>query len=376
MTTERRVTRVAVDTTALLGPRTGIGTFAAELVHGLADEPSVEATAFVVSWSGRRGTDPELPARVHRGRRTLPARLARTAWRHTDRPTVRWFVGEVDLVHGPNFVVPPGGGAAELMTVHDLTCVRFPELCTPDTLEYPRLIRRALARGAHVHAVSCHVADEITAEFGVDSSRVTVVPNGISPAADFTSGTGRALADGRDYLLALGVAEPRKDLPLLVAAFESIAAAWPDLTLVIAGPDGWGADDLNEAISGSPVRSRIRRISRYVSEMERAALVTEAAVLVYPSVYEGFGLPPLEAMALGTPVVATRAGAVPEVVDDAAVLTDVGDVDGLAAAIEDLLGDDARRERFISAGRARAAEFTWERTVAGLVGLYARLAGS
>ena len=376
MTTARRATRVALDTTALLGPRTGIGTFVAELVDGLADENGIDTTAFVVSWSGRGRAGPELPAQIHRGRRTLPARLARTSWLHTDRPTVTWFAGKVDLVHGPNFVVPPGDGAAELVTVHDLTCIRYPQLCTPDTLEYPCLIRRALARGAHIHTVSQYVADEVIAEFGVEPSRVTVVPNGVSPATPFVPGSGRALSGGGDFLLALGTAEPRKDLPSLVTAFENVASARPDLTLVIAGPDGWGVDELDESIARSAARSRIRRIARYVSEAERSALVAEAAALVYPSVYEGFGLPPLEAMAAGTPVVATRAGAVPEVVADAAVLTDVGDVDGLAAAIEGLLSDESARERLITDGRTRAAEFGWDRTITGIVELYQRLAGS
>ncbi len=370
MTTAGPVTRVAVDATALLGPRTGIGTFVAELIEGLATEPTIDTRAFVVSWSARGSDGPELSPSVQRGRRTLPARLARAAWRHSNHPTVNWFTGTVDLVHGPNFVVPPGGTATELLTIHDLTCVRFPELCTPDTLEYPWLVRRALERGAHVHAVSEYVAGETAQEFGLDPSRITVVPNGVSPITEFSPGAGRALAGADDYVLSLGTAEPRKDLVSLVKAFEQVVAKHPEVGLVVAGPDGWGTDDLDRTIAASPARQMIRRIARYVSDEERSALLSEATLLAYPSVYEGFGLPPLEAMNAGTPVVATRAGAVPEVVGDAALLTEVGDVDHLATAIHDVLDDTTEHQRLVEAGRERAAHFSWDRTTRGLVDLY------
>ncbi len=170
--------------------------------------------------------------------------------------------------------------------------------------------------------------------------RIVVIPNGVRVPPEAGPGTdavaGRQLAGADRYLLAVGTVEPRKDLPLLVDAFdllESGSSGEPGLRLVIAGPDGWGADALTSAIARSPVRDRIVRLG-WVSDDQRVALLRGAAAMVFPSVYEGFGLPPLDAMATGTPVVATAAGAVPEVVGDAAVLVPPGDADALAEAIQ------------------------------------------
>ena len=141
---------------------------------------------------------------------------------------------------------------------------------------------------------------------------------------------------------------------------------------MLAGPDGWGAEALSAAIAASPHRSRIRRLG-WVSDDQRAALLRGASVYAYPSIYEGFGLPPVEAMAAGTPVVTTRAGSLPEVVGDAALVVDPGDADGLGQAIAQLLDDPARADAQRAAGLARSRLYSWDATTAGLVELYRRL---
>jgi glycosyltransferase involved in cell wall biosynthesis len=174
-------------------------------------------------------------------------------------------------------------------------------------------------------------------------------------------------------VLGLGTVEPRKDFPLLVRAFDGIAGDHPDLDLRIVGPDGWGADALRRAVDASPYRARIHR-QGWVADS--SAIMAGAAVFAYPSVYEGFGLPPLEAMVCGVPVVATSAGAVPEVVGGAAALVGGGDADALAAALARVVDDGVERARLITAGRARAATFTWEETGLRMAQLYQRLAGA
>lgn len=370
--------RVALDTTSLIGARTGVGTFTAELVARLAVDPSLELSAFAVTRRGAGAMASALPPGVRAVRRPMVARPLRWCWTRADLPPIEWWTGAVDVVHGPNFVVPPARRAAEVVTVHDLTCVRFPEMCTADVLQVPGLLRRALARGAWVHTVSRSVAAEVVEAFGADPDRVVTVANGApSPLGpdekERLAPEGRRLAGAGRYVLALGTLEPRKDLPTLVRAFDLLAEADGDLRLVLAGPDGWGADQVTAAVLGARHGDRVRRLG-WVSDSHRRALLAGAAVVAYPSRYEGFGLPPLEALAAGTPVVATRAGALPEVLDDAAEWAEVGNATSVATALGAVLGDESRGAAIVAAGRHRLDTYSWDHTAEGLTELYRRAA--
>ncbi len=250
--------RVAYDVTSLLDRRTGVGAFTGEVLTRIATVADLDVVGYSVSWRGRARAGELLPSTVRRARGPMAAQPLRQLWRRTDWPPIEWWTGAVDLVHGPNFMVPPAkGGTIELATVHDLTCVRFPELCTRDTLHYPDLIRRALQRGAHIHAVSQFVADEVVQTFAVESDRVHVVPNGIDPVQQGDAAAGRARVAADRYVLAVGTIEPRKDLPLLVDAFDHVARTREDVSLVVAGQDGWGSDAFTAAVArATPRRSR------------------------------------------------------------------------------------------------------------------------
>ena len=366
---------VAVDATSLIGPRTGVGRFTAEIVNRVAQRDEVALSAFAVTWRGRGRLRPTLPAGVRFVGPAVPARLVRVLWSRFDMPSAEWLAGPYDVVHGPNFVVPPARHAAEVVTVHDLTSVRFPELCTPDTRQYPALIARAVRRGAWIHAVSRFVAEEVQQAFGVEDERVVVIPNGFGPPPSdrqgFDAAAGRHLAGADRYVLSLGTVEPRKDLPTLVAAFDAVAATDPDLHLVIAGPDGWGVEALTAARGQAIHRRRIHRIG-WVTDPQRVALLRGAAVFAYPSLYEGFGLPPLEAMAVGTPVVTSAAGALPEVLGDAARLVPPHDAEALAGALSDVLTDADLRTSLIAHGLEQVLLYDWDVTTTGIVDLFRR----
>jgi glycosyltransferase involved in cell wall biosynthesis len=386
---------VAVDATPLLGTRTGVGRFCAGALGALGAAGEVDVDAFAVTWRRRHRLPGLVPAGVDVRQRAMPARPLHLAWGHLPGPAVEWFVGRADAVHGTNFVVPPSRRAARVVTVHDLTTVRYPELCDRSTLGFPRMVRRAIADGAWVHTPSQFVADEVVAEFGADPGRVRVVYHGVSDpgairpdtpqpgtspaAAPASNGSPRfeeSLPPGTSrYILAIGTVEPRKDYPGLVRAFTAVAAAFPDVALVVAGADGWGARAFHDAVQGSPCRDRVVQLG-YVSDDELARWLARAELLAFPSVYEGFGFPPVEAMAAGVPVVASAAGAVPEIVGDAAMLVPPRDVDALAGALMTVLGDAELRARLVDDGRCRAARFTWDACGSGLTALYADAAGA
>ncbi len=366
--------RVAIDATPLLDRPTGVGVVTQALLERVAKAPDIDVVAFSVSWRGRGRLAGLVPGGVTVVRRPMAARPLRELWRRVDWPRIEAWTGPVDVVHGPNFVVPPAR-AARLVTVHDLTAVRYPEMCTADVLTYPDLLRRAVAGGAWVHVPSQSVAEEVADTFAVPRERLVVVPNGVDEVEQAEPGRGRRRAGFEQYVLALGTLEPRKDLPALVRAFDALAADHPDVGLVLAGADGWGVEAVDAAIGTAAHRDRIHRTG-WVGGKDRAGLLREAAVLAYPSRYEGFGLPPLEAMTVDVPVVATAVGAVPEVVGDAAELVPLDDDDALAAALSRVLTDDGHRAALITRGRERAARYSWDAAAEGLLEVYRQLAAA
>jgi glycosyltransferase involved in cell wall biosynthesis len=345
----------------------------AGLLAGLARRDDVELRAYALTWRGRDALAAIVPPGVAAATRPVPARIVREVWeRGLSRPRAEDWTGPVDVVHATNFVAPPAR-APVVVTVHDVTFLRFPELCTPETLRYPGLIRRAVERGAVVHTPSEFVAAEVRELLGAPADRVVAIHSGIPPVLDGDAAAGRRIAGSERYVLALGTIEPRKNLATLVRAFDAVAAGDRELRLVLAGPAGWDAPHVQAAIDASAARNRIAQPG-FVTPEARADLLAGATVFAYPSVYEGFGFPPLEAMQCGVPVVAGDAGALPEVLGDAAWLVAPTDTDALAGAISSLADTDAPvRARYVARGRAQVARYDWDRTASEMLELYRSL---
>jgi glycosyltransferase involved in cell wall biosynthesis len=288
-------------------------------------------------------------------------------------PRVEAWTGPVDVVHATNYVAPPAR-VPVLLSVYDLTYLHYPALCAGDALRYPQLVRLGLDRGATLHTLSDFVAAEVRDHYRLDADRVVRIGPGLGPPPDGDAARGAELAGAGRYVLAVGTVEPRKNFPVLVAAFDQVAAADPDVHLVVAGPDGWGVDAFTTAVDAAHHRDRIRRLG-WVDDRTRDDLLAGATVLAYPSVYEGFGFPPLEAMQAGVPVVASNAGSLPEVLGDAALLPEPGDVDAVAAALARVLADDELRADLVARGSARVGRYRWDDAVPGYVAAYQRLAG-
>ncbi|MBA2439027.1 MAG: glycosyltransferase family 4 protein [Acidimicrobiia bacterium] len=370
--------RIALDATPLREARTGVPQTVFELLDALPAD--VEVIPYVPSGRALLARARRQPDDLPPGTRLLPvpARVFMRAWARSDWPPADRWLGDADVVHGTNFVVPPMRRRPTTVTVHDCWCARHPECCLPERAAFTKLVQRAVDRGAWLHVSTKYMAREVAELYGA-TERVAVVPFGVPPVGSPGGGDvslPAAVGDG-PFVLALGSVDPRKAYDALVRSFGRATAGGDlgDLRLVVAGPDGPGRPALDAALATLPgdVAARVVVLG-WVDDAVRRALLSRATVLAYPSLYEGFGFPVLEAMAAGVPVVATAAGGVPEVAGDAAALVAVGDDDALAGALTRVVTDDALRARLVAAGHARAATFTWERTATGMVELWRRLA--
>jgi glycosyltransferase involved in cell wall biosynthesis len=362
--------KIAFDVTPLLGPLTGVGVVTKGLFDVLIQRSDIEIVAFALSARGHRELPMVLPATMKRNRLPMPAAALSIAWERTAHPKLEPWVGKVDLVHGTNFVVPPAKSPC-VVTVHDMTSMRFPEMCEPHTLRYPKLIKAAVSRGAHIHTFSQFVANEVQELLNVDGSRVHVIAPGLDDLQPVTNSSFSTPAER--YVLAVGTAEPRKNFPALVRAFDRIAAAHPDTSLVISGGRGWEFDQFENALKAATHKTQIRYLGR-ASDDDRNALMTHATALAYTSIYEGYGMPPLEAMRAGVPVIAANVASIPEVAGDAALLVDPRDEKAIAAGLETLLTDDSRRTQLIDAGYKHIENLSWKHAGDQFVELYRELA--
>jgi len=368
---------VALDVTPLLGARSGIGTAVAEIVGALReiDDPPV-VIPYTLSFRART-----LRADVPPDTRFVPwpARALLRSWAHADVPRIDRWLRPARVVHATNYLAAPSR-LPTLLSIYDCSFVRYPDLCTPEVRALVPIVRRAVARGVSVHTSSEFVAAEIDEIFGPglrNAGRLFVIPLGAPQlGVEARMPVRVATAIGRcPFVLAVGTIEPRKNFPHLVGAFGSLASAHPDLRLVIAGGDGPGRPALDQAISCLPsaVGDRIV-LAGHVDDAGRRALLDAAEVVAYPSIYEGFGFPLLEAWSAGVPVVAARAGSIPEVAGDAALLVDPADTQVLAGALNRVITDDATRTDLVARGRDRLGCFSWSHTARALAACYRQLA--
>jgi len=375
--------RVAVDATAVPARLTGAGVYASHLLAALGRRGDLDLDVFVAPGSAALLAAPGL--RLHEVAAAGSGRPARIAWSRLAAGRAARAAG-AQVLHGVHYELPlrapmasrASGGLARVVTVHDLTLVTHAEWHEASKVWYfRRAMRHAVATAERVLCVSATTARDATRHLGVPPERIDVTPLGTdlapAPAAAVHDLRARLGLDG-PYLLGLGTLEPRKDLPTLVRAFASLAGEVPH-TLVLAGLAGWGSGALADAVAASGVAGRVL-LPGYVPEVDKVALFTGADLFVYPSRYEGFGLPVLEAMACGVPVVTTTGGSLPEVAGDGALLVDPGEPDLLASAMVRLLGDPAARARLVRRGRARAAAQTWEHCAALTADAYRRAAAA
>lgn len=343
--------RVVLDGTPLIGPRTGIGRYTHTLLAGLVDRPGLQVAAAGLA----RGADPlvlpELPDGVALRRTRIPGRVVLAARRLGYEPSVEQLLGRgVDVFHATNFLAPPTSRVALVVTVHDLAFHTHPETMNPAAADLAGRMPGILRRAAAVCTVTETVRRQIVDAFGLDADSVVVTPNAVRPewfdALPADAHLRARIGLPERYLVFVGTREPRKDLPTLLAAHRLLREQDRDAPdLLVIGAAGWGQDG-----SGPPGDGVV--VAGYLPQDDVVSLVAGAQALVLPSLDEGFGMPAVEALAAGVPVVTSDIDALREVTGAAGVTFPVRDVTALAAALTRVLaGDGPDRDLRIAQAR-------------------------
>ena len=359
--------RILVDYRPAVRRRTGVGEYMHELTRAYAGAFDDAVTVFTSSWKDRPSPHLQRELRADVVDRRIPVRVLNYLWHRREWPPIEWLAGDYDVVHSAHPLLIPSRRAAQVVTIHDLFFMQAPDRTQAEIRrDYPQLTP-AHARRADAIVTPSAYTGRLVQAFGVPAERIHVCSLG-APRWQ-TLGSGPNLPpDG--CVLFMGTLEPRKNVGLLLDAYERLTQRLSDVPeLILAGGASPDAAPWLDRIHRAPLAGRVRHIG-YVPHEEREACYARARVLVLPSLDEGFGLPVLEAMSAGIPVVVSNRGALPEVVGDAADLVDASDADGLAVALERLLTDREWAECRARAGLARAATFTWDRTAANLRAAY------
>ena len=373
--------RVLVDYRPALRERTGIGEYTHELLRALAAafEPStLDITAFSSSWKDRLLIDEPGMAHIRRFDRHVPVRLLNFLWHRVGRPAIERMTGQrYDVAHSITPMLIPASLAAQVITIADLSFLTDPTWARAEVRrDYPALVHAHARRADAIVVMSEHVAAEVRRVLKVDAKKIAVIPPGAPPW------TPRATAPANGYILFIGTLEPRKNVGVLLDAYEELLTrslsrrspegergATPEL--VIAGKATSAAGPWLDRIARAPLAGRVRHLG-YVDNADRRALYEGASVLVVPSLDEGFGLPVLEAMTLGVPVVASRRGSLPEVLGDAGQLVDADDPQGFSDAIDRVLSDTAFAAACAAKGIERSRQYRWDRAAQQTYDLYQR----
>ena len=371
--------RVAFNATALLSPWAGVGQYTSQLAAELVRSSEVEPEFFYGFGWGRAVRSAPMPGAGRwfpLARRWVPHSysLRRAIQNHRFGQHARRC--RFALYHEPNFL-PLDFDGPTVVTVHDLSWIRFAETHPPERVKaLNRHFERGLARADRVITDSEQVRAELMDTFGVQAGRIRAIPlaaNDLFKPVEASVAAPRLAVHGllpEQFFLSVGTLEPRKNLPRVVQAYRSLPESLQSrLPLVLVGSIGWGSDPLEQALQPLIASGRVRRLG-YLPREDLAIVTASALALVYPSLYEGFGLPPLEAMQCGVPPIVSADSSMSEVAGESALQVDPTDSQAIAEAMQRLAEDRSLRRRLGESGRSRAATFSWRRCAAETIEVY------
>ncbi|MFP5502339.1 MAG: glycosyltransferase family 4 protein [Candidatus Sericytochromatia bacterium] len=365
---------VTLDASSLLTPQTGIGRYTEQLVRALLARREANIRLLCSYRPGAAQTGEAIasafsPLGATVIRNPVPNRVLHASWELLNWPPAELYAGATDVFHATNHLAPPARRAAVVATIHDLTAIRFPEWHAPYQRLVAKYLPKSIKRTRLILADSRSTANDLMSYLDVPEEKIRVVPLAAAPHFDRPPSAEALLAVRARYGLAggyflfVGTLEPRKNLGVLLLAYQKLPREIQEAhPLVLVGSRGWEDEKLITMIDALKA---VRWLGR-VPDADLPALMAEATAFVYPSRFEGFGLPVLEAMAAGAPVVTSCVSSLPEVTGEgpeaAGLLVEPEDVEGIARAMTRLAEDQALREALIRRGRARAATFSWART--------------
>ena len=374
--------RIAIDYTAAIRQKAGIGNYVRKLVDAMLEQDTTNQ--YTLLTSGRPTRERPFPqAENVRGRSIfIPDRYLNVIWYRWRLPLyATYFSGQVDIYHGPDFALPPiGKNLRKVVTVHDLAFLEHPEYAVPSLVTYLRkIVPEAVAAADVVCTVSQEVSRTLIEHFQTPPEKLTVIPNGVSthfrPITDpvLLGATRHKFALKHPLVLGVGTLEPRKNhIGLIRGFYQAQKKKGGPAMLALAGDKGWLYEETQQLVEELKLEKKVRFLGR-VSDHELVTLYSLADVFAFPSFVEGFGVPPLEAMACGAPVITSNTSSLPEVVGDAALLVDPHKSGELSAALLRILGDKQLQEELRQKGYERVKHYTWPVSARKMLSVYQRV---
>lgn len=366
--------RVALDVTATIGTRTGIGNAVHHIYQELTNSKKLDLIPYTVSYKGKSFSK-ELPS--NNVFFNIPAKILIEVWKHADFPKFDSKLNNPSIIHSTNYLAPPTK-ALSLITIHDMTFLRYPDMVSSATRSLVPIIENRIRNGSYIHVPTQAIKNDVLEFFGnkaPEESKIFVVPLALPDLEEKKpSETIKNFISDTPFILSIGALEPRKNHARLIEAFGLVADQYRDLKLLLAGPDGPARPQIDLTLSKlrKDIRDRVV-ITGKVSSGDRTYLLKNAQLVAYPSIYEGFGLPLLEAMNTHTPIVTTKEGSLEEVAQDCALYVDAFDASSIAKGLNEVLSSSALRDKLVESGKIRAKDFSWDKTAQELIKVYEKI---